>query len=580
MSKQGMRFKPGRQVAMLAAALLLACPAFAAPRVLLVGDSWAAGVYLANAFDEVLQEYGLPPGLVHASASTAVSGSQLNEWANDADKALAIDAALAAHPTIDTVHIIIGGNDGLDLIADTNVFTFPGSLQWTNRKNRIRADLDAFTAYLLNKPQIDLVVYAGYDYINRTTAEIFFALFGQTYDFGGMSQAQVNQVFAELEQIKLDKAQPSPGVSYVHNFGRMQHLFNAPAVALPSGPPAYVPFPGGDVTLPMPNQAFDPIPLPFPPPFDASPGDGIHPNEAAHKAFLRAAVEQEYLCRFMEDMDGDCIADSVDNCVNAANPNQDDADSDGVGNACDICPGGDDASDADSDGIPDACDACAFGDDSMDADGDGAADACDACPGGDDALDADGDGVPDACDVCPLGPDQADADGDGIADACDNCPALANALQADGDGNGVGDACDVITEGDSPCGPEPEEHLYTEGEALCLWVPPPVAYASSYTWYHEGVALDDGGRVSGATGRHLAISALRPEDSGFYWCEYDDGAVKAAASFGPVLVTVTAESSPPPPPPPATVPIAGISAWLIIFGGAAACGAARLRRAT
>jgi hypothetical protein len=60
--------------------------------------------------------------------------------------------------------------------------------------------------------------------------------------------------------------------------------------------------------------------------------------------------------------------------------------------------------------------------------------------------DADGDGVPDACDDCPLdaNPDQADLDGDGIGNACDNCPAIANPVQSDLDQNGIGDPCDLL----------------------------------------------------------------------------------------------------------------------------------------
>ncbi|MFH1724808.1 MAG: LamG-like jellyroll fold domain-containing protein [Elusimicrobiota bacterium] len=55
-----------------------------------------------------------------------------------------------------------------------------------------------------------------------------------------------------------------------------------------------------------------------------------------------------------------------------------------------------------------------------------------------------GDGVGDACDACPgaFDPDQADSDGDGIGDACDNCPAAPNPDQSDTDGDQEGDACD------------------------------------------------------------------------------------------------------------------------------------------
>jgi hypothetical protein len=59
-----------------------------------------------------------------------------------------------------------------------------------------------------------------------------------------------------------------------------------------------------------------------------------------------------------------------------------------------------------------------------DTDGDGVCNANDRCPTGDDRLDADLDGIPDACDTCPSDPNN-DSNKNGI---CDNveCLALAN----------------------------------------------------------------------------------------------------------------------------------------------------------
>lgn len=69
-----------------------------------------------------------------------------------------------------------------------------------------------------------------------------------------------------------------------------------------------------------------------------------------------------------------------------------------------------------------------------DADGDGIGDACDP--------DADNDGILNDPDNCPLiyNPDQIDTDdggGDKHGDACDNCPTLANVDQSDTDKDGI-----------------------------------------------------------------------------------------------------------------------------------------------
>jgi len=63
-------------------------------------------------------------------------------------------------------------------------------------------------------------------------------------------------------------------------------------------------------------------------------------------------------------------------------------------------------------------------------------------------ADADSDGVCDTADNCPgVGNlDQVDADGDGVGDVCDNCPVIANPNQEDSNTNDIGDACEEPAE--------------------------------------------------------------------------------------------------------------------------------------
>ncbi|HMP74674.1 MAG TPA: thrombospondin type 3 repeat-containing protein [Kiritimatiellia bacterium] len=132
------------------------------------------------------------------------------------------------------------------------------------------------------------------------------------------------------------------------------------------------------------------------------------------------------------DLDGDGVADDVDNCPAVYNPDQLNSDGDAFGDACDNCPFVTNPSQSDTDG-------------------DGWGDACDTCPGYTNITnyDADGDGLGDECDNCPgvYNPGQGDADGDGVGDACDVCPAAVN-TGMDSDGDGIDDACDDDIDGD------------------------------------------------------------------------------------------------------------------------------------
>jgi len=180
-----------------------------------------------------------------------------------------------------------------------------------------------------------------------------------------------------------------------------------------------------------------------------------------------------------EDRDSDGVGDVCDNCLRVVNPYQKDADSDDFGDLCDNAPNdwNPGQEDRDDDGVPDVVDNCP-GDrnkmktykrsHSMEWIKDGSAIECALYTGlvtaiGDRwQLDLDCDGIGDACDgnksstkpSVSYDPLTDDTDGDGVDDIDDNCPTVANADQINTDCmlnsncDDIGDACDMDDDGD------------------------------------------------------------------------------------------------------------------------------------
>lgn len=203
--------------------------------------------------------------------------------------------------------------------------------------------------------------------------------------------------------------------------------------------PAALPEPSSEET-PVEDSSVDESPEPQPAP-SSEPQSAPAPEPVEEAPVLVAPQPVD------TDLDG--VGDAEDNCVDVANPQQEDQDEDGEGDLCDGDLDGDgwnqdqdncpevpnpDQNDLDEDGHGDVCD--------PDLDGDGAPNAADNCLqfANPSQADLDGDGQGDSCDI--------DADGDGISDSVDNCPQVANAEQANLDGDQEGDACDLDLDGD------------------------------------------------------------------------------------------------------------------------------------
>jgi len=183
----GVMFRvPG--IALITALLaLLAGPASSAPRVLVVGDSWAYDAF--PRFDPLFAERGYPGETAVSLAIPGLTAAALNEPA----VLDLIDQALAAMPSLDAVHISIGGNDllggwttGLDAAATQSLFNSVGI--------NIAAAVDHVLA---QRPDVQ-VVLTSYDYPNlfdTVIADPFGLPALMWQNLGQPSPGQINRAF-------------------------------------------------------------------------------------------------------------------------------------------------------------------------------------------------------------------------------------------------------------------------------------------------------------------------------------------------------------------------------------------------
>lgn len=254
-------------------------------RILIVGDSWAACIATTHhdpippgfgSLDAVLRDNNLG-GYESVGGATAWGGREANDWVEPKNAEL-IKKQLEDNPTIDIVHLIIGGNDFLEAASKgKNIMSFSAEERaaiW----DRIAADIQTIVDFCLaQRPDIRVLI-SDYDYLDTALGHAAYPKF----DFGGASAADINTALMELGRKKLDIAKKTPRCYYVSHWGRLQQHYDSPkaGLPLPGGPPDYTPYAGGDPTSTMPRQAHV--------------GDGIHPTDEAHRVLLQYCVDTFY----------------------------------------------------------------------------------------------------------------------------------------------------------------------------------------------------------------------------------------------------------------------------------------------
>lgn len=201
------------------------------PRILLVGDSWAWFLYLSRGLRDALRDSGLEE-FEEVGIFTTMPGSEARDWVNP--KWLEqVQRELEKYPTIDIVHLSVGGNDFLrhwriDMSPEEKEKLFQQVVEDT--ETIIKAILDM-------KPNLR-VALIEYDYINKTK--------------GKASCQELNRAGTELSRRRMEMCKKINRCRYIQTYGLMQYYFGAPphlkpkSVPLPGQYPNYDPFPGGD----------------------------------------------------------------------------------------------------------------------------------------------------------------------------------------------------------------------------------------------------------------------------------------------------------------------------------------------
>lgn len=240
----------------------------AIPRILLVGDSWGALIQAFNTYQTVLPEF---PGLGQYRSigfRTTMVGARAAEF--DTPEMLATVAdELNRCPTIDVVHLSLGGND--ILYGDWQPAMTPAQAQ---------ALFDTVTGHVEN------VI----DYILALRPDIKIGLCGYTFGdhpISGATTRQVNEAIVGLEQTKLAMVGTKSRVFYINNLGLMQYYYGIP-VADPPIPAGDVPFPGGYPDYdPMPGGNID-----YPAPLEALVDDDVHLTAGGYAHVVRRCINE------------------------------------------------------------------------------------------------------------------------------------------------------------------------------------------------------------------------------------------------------------------------------------------------
>ncbi|MFT5822207.1 MAG: hypothetical protein ACI8ZM_003463 [Crocinitomix sp.] len=230
------------------------------PKVLLIGDSWAFFMNTDGTFDNVFEHWGQSNMNFFSNALLSVNGAQAEDFLVES-RMTEIENQLNSQPSIEAVHISLGGND---FLGSWNVdFT---AEETEELSDETYDELFAVVDFIKSVRSDIQIVFSGYMYANfaeviddAAPLETSHPFYGNWEEMGFPTFEQLNTLLNDFSDRLYDASVLDPQIDFVHVPGLMQYIYGQedPLGVDPGGTyaPFFQPLPFGDITYPSPKVA-------------------------------------------------------------------------------------------------------------------------------------------------------------------------------------------------------------------------------------------------------------------------------------------------------------------------------------
>lgn len=273
------------------------CTELSQPKVLLVGDSWAFFMDVDKTFNNSLKKYGHSNYKYLTNSVIAENGAETSDFLLPAKQHM-IDSLIKSNPSIEVVHLSIGGND---VLGDWKVSSTSGYIDTLFQG--ISTRLKSIISFIKStKPGIK-IVWSGYVYPNFGEV-IQTSGWGSGHPFYSNWQKmefptfiQINTMLNRFSDSIAAYSATDPQVKFYKCTGILQNAYGqtSPLGIAPGGTyaPNSLPMPEGDPNYPTPKPGMRDYGITY---------DCFHLSPGGYSTFIDFQVQKFYQKYLMDDM--------------------------------------------------------------------------------------------------------------------------------------------------------------------------------------------------------------------------------------------------------------------------------------